>query len=381
MNRSQVIFFFAVLAVVIAIARYNSRSTAVTQSSAPSAAPSSTFVPASPAAPPSAIPIPAPTTAPQLSQNQSAQFRKVAAQVAPAIILISVFDSSGRLLRNGTGFFVSEDGRFVTSRSVMEGGAHAVAKTSDGRIHNVSGILANGGTLDLVILNAQPKQRVPFLSVRKTTTDQGLSIAVIGNPLTGRDSLLAGGKISTKRSDQSGESFELSMPIPNEIGSPVVNEGGEVVGIVTQGAQDAKGNIVRAASALNSLLAQIDPEAKIRSQLTGNSLEESPASPSDGLSPRKTQIPLAGTKPVGNSRLIYTPVPTYPDEVRNFFHPVKGSGRFRVTFAPNGEVRDVAVIQSTRNATLDNAAVEALRRWKAQPGQEWTANVPITFQP
>jgi TonB family protein len=160
-----------------------------------------------------------------------------------------------------------------------------------------------------------------------------------------------------------------------------VNEGGEVVGIVTQGAQDAKGNIVRAASALNSLLAQIDPEAKIRSQLTGNSLEESPASPSDGLSPRKTQIPLAGTKPVGNSRLIYTPVPTYPDEVRNFFHPVKGSGRFRVTFAPNGEVRDVAVIQSTRNATLDNAAVEALRRWKAQPGQEWTANVPITFQP
>ena len=380
MNRSQVIFFFAVLAVVIAIARYNSRSTAITQSSAPSAAPSSALVPASPAAAPSAIPIPASTTAPQLSQNQSAQFGKVAAQVAPAIILISVFDSSGRLLRNGTGFFVSEDGRFVTSRSVMEGGAHAVAKTSDGRIHNVSGILANGGALDLVILKAQPKQRVPFLSISRTATDQGSPIAVIGNPLTGRDPLLAEGKISTKQSDQSGESFELSMPIPNEIGSPAVNEGGEVVGIVTQGAQGAKGHTVRAASALNSLLAQIDPEAKI-SQLTGNSLEESPPPPSDGLSPRKTKIPLATTQPAGNSRLIYSPAPGYPSTARRSNSPLKGSGRFRVTFASNGEVRDVAVIQSTRNATLDNAAVEALRQWKARPGQEWTANVPITFQP
>jgi TonB family protein len=263
----------------------------------------------------------------------------------------------------------------------MEGGAHAIAKTSDGRIHNVSGILANGGALDLVILKAQPKQRVPFLSVRKIAMDQGSPIAVVGNPLTGRDPLLADGKISTKQSDQSGESFELSMPIPNEIGSPAVNEGGEVVGIVTQGAQGAKGNTVRAASALNSLLAQIDPEAKIRSQLTGNSLEESPASPSDGSSPRKTKIPLATTQPAGNSRLIYSPAPGYPSTARRSNSPLKGSGRFRITLAPNGEVRDVAVIQSTRNATLDNAAVEALRRWKAQPGQEWTANVPITFQP
>lgn len=378
MNKSQIVFFLAVLMIVIAIARYNSKSTGVTQSSAPSSPPSSTLVPASPLPAPSAAPTPAPTAVPNLGPNQVAQFRKLAAQVAPAVTLISVFDASGKLVRNGTGFFLSEDGTFVTSRSVVEGGAHAVAKTSDGRIHNVSGILASGGTFDLVVLKAKPKERVPFLSLSKSTIDAGTPIAVIGNPLTGRDPLLAEGKISTKRSDQSGESFELSMPIPNEVGSPAVNESGEVVGIVTNG---ANGNTVRAGSALNSLLGQIDPEAKIRWQLAGNSAWESSTSPSELPSPRKTQIPLAGTRPVSNSRLIYTPVPTYPDEVRNFFHPVKGSGRFRVTFAPNGEVKDVGVIESTRNPTLDNAALEALRKWKAKPGQEWTANVPITFQP
>ena len=60
---------------------------------------------------------------------------------------------------------------------------------------------------------------------------------------------------------------------------------------------------------------------------------------------------------------------------------MKGTGRYRVQFKSNGEVRDVQVVQSTRSETLDSAAVEALRHWKAAPGEEWTATVPITFQP
>jgi len=380
MNRSQVIFFFAVLVIVVAIARYNSRSTAVTQNGASSPPPTSVLIPASPAASPSAASIRAPNAPAELSQNQSAQFRKVAAQVAPAVILISIFDSSGKLLRNGTGFFISEDGRLVTSRSVVEGCAHAVAKTSDGRIHNVSGVLANGGTLDLVVLKAQPKQRVPFLSLSKNGADQGAAIAVIGNPVTGRDPLLGQGKISRKQSDQGEEFFELPIPVPNEIGSPAVNESGEVVGVVTKGTRLTAGNVLRSATALNSLLAQIGSEAKVGWQVAGLS-GEPPAPPSEGPLSRKTKIPLAGPQPGGNSRLIYSPIPGFPKTASHSSRPLKGSGRFRVTFARNGEVKDVGIVESTRNPVLDNAAVDALRQWKARPGQEWTANVPITFQP
>jgi TonB family protein len=379
MNRSQVIFFFAVLVIVVAIARYNSRSTAVTQNSGSSPPPTWVLIPASPAASPSAASVRAPNAPAQLSQNQSAQFRKVAAQVAPAVILISIFDSSGKLLRNGTGFFISEDGRLVTSRSVVEGGAHAVAKTSDGRIHNVSGVLANGGTLDLVLLKAQPKQPVPFLPLSKNGAGQEAAVAVIGNPLTGRDPLLGQGKISTKRSDQGEEFFELSIPVPNEIGSPAVNENGQVIGVVTQGTRLAAGNVLRSATVLNSLLAQIGPEAKVGWQVAGLSGEPA-APPSEGPLARKTKIPLAGPQP-GNSRLIYSPIPGFPKTASHSSRPLKGSGRFRVTFARNGEVKDVGIVESTRNPVLDNAALDALRQWKARPGQEWTANVPITFQP
>jgi TonB family protein len=363
MNRSLVIFFLAVLLVVIAIARHNSKPLVVTQKSAPTPPPSSPLVPAAPTAS-----SPAPIKSAQPAQDQSPKFRRVAEQVAPAMTLISVFDSSGRLLRNGTGFFVSEDGRLVTSQAVVEGGANAIAKTGDGRIHNVTGILA-GGTLDLVVLKAEPKQRVPFIVLSKTVTDSGAPIAVIGNPLTAKDPQLGDGKISKKRSDPAGESLELSMSIPSELGCPAVNENGEVVGVVTQGTSGAKQIEIRSTTALNPILAQIDSGAKIGWQVA--SLRQSPPPPPAEAPPAR---PAAG-------RLIYSPSPGYPKTAGRWSRPVKGSGRFRVTFSRSGEVKNVAVIESTRNAELDNAAVDALRRWKAQPGQEWTANVPITFQP
>ena len=303
----------------------------------------------------------------------------MADQAGSTMILISIFDSSGKLLRNATGFFVSEDGRFITNRSAVEGGVHAVAKTRDGKIYNVTGVLADAAKLDLAILKAHPKERIAFLSLSKAAEiDQGRRIAVIGNPLTRKDILLAEGTIAAKKSDQSGETLEVAMPISNEaIGSPVINESGNVVGVVTQNRQGSGGIVVRASSAVNSLLAQLGPATKARWQLAG---ANEPNPPEEGPSPPKPKVPLASARP-GASRLVYSPAPGYPTAARHSYFPLKGSGRFRITFAPNGEVKNVAVVQSTRSDTLDQAAVETLRKWKAQPGQEWTANVPITFQP
>src|SRR6266571_6446710 len=38
-------------------------------------------------------------------QTPPSEFRKIAGKARPAIILVTVFDQSGRLLRTGTGFF------------------------------------------------------------------------------------------------------------------------------------------------------------------------------------------------------------------------------------------------------------------------------------
>ena len=219
MNKLRVVFFFALLAIVVAIARWNSNPK--------SQAESPTFpTPASQIASSTTAPVPempAATPSPQLNQNPAADFRKVSERVNPAVILVSVFDNSGKLLRTGTGFFVADDGRFVTSKYVVEGGANAVAKMNDGRIYNVSGILAEGNVLDLAVLKAEPKKPVPFVTpVKAQPPAIGAPVAVIGSSLGGAKASLSEGKIAARKSDQNGEWLELSATISSEaVGSPV----------------------------------------------------------------------------------------------------------------------------------------------------------------
>ena len=77
-----------------------------------------------------------------------------------------MFDSSGKVLRTETAFFISGDGRFITTAHAIDGGINAVAKMADGGIYNVSGILAASTAIDLAVLQADVK-RVPFLTLNK----------------------------------------------------------------------------------------------------------------------------------------------------------------------------------------------------------------------
>src|SRR2546430_10752476 len=47
--------------------------------------------------------------------------------------------------------------------------------------------------------------------------------------------------------------------------------------------------------------------------------------------------------------------------------PKTGSGKFRVTFDPNGSVKNVQTVESTGQPLLDQAAISALRQWRTEP--------------
>jgi TonB family protein len=371
MNRSRIIFFFTVLGIVIGIARCNSRQQA---SRTIGVAPVETATPAQSTilAPPPKV---AATAAPT-AQHPPADFKKAADKVAPAVIAVSVFNSSGKLLRTGTGFFVSDDGRFVTSRSIIQGGTNAVAKTSDGHIYNVLGFLADAIPADVAVLKAQVKEKVAFVSLNKgAAIESGKPIAVIEGPGNRPGHKITETSVSASRADPNSNWLELPS-LPSEVlGAPVVNENGDVLGVVTlQRGPGTAMTVVRVSTALDPILAKIEAQAKPAWQ------KESPEPPAADLLP-KPNVPSAGQRPTVNSRLISSPKPQYPTAARHSNAPAKGTGRYRVRFGAKGEVKDVQIIQSTRNSALDSAAVDALRRWKAVPGEEWAADVPITFQP
>jgi TonB family protein len=277
----------------------------------------------------SATPPPAPTPPPE--------FRKIAEKVRPAVVVVTVFDPAGQLLRSGTGFYVAADGRFLTSWHIVDGGAHAVAKSPDGKIRNVTGVLASSQELDLAVLRAETKTGVPFLLFNKIAEPEpGAFVAVIGSTLEHKEQPLVAGSISPHASDQPGNRFEISAPVPKEAeGAPVLDLNGDVVGLVTLSSEQ-------------------------------------------GATPEPSATPAIVKRP----RVLYNPAPRYPTEARfSQFGAMRGSGRFRVVFGQNGMVKDVQMVQSTGKALLDQAALEGLRQWKAEPGREWTVLVPITFEP
>ena len=362
------------LFIILAISWYGKKpQTEVTGSPTPAQTSSPSAFAALPPSPSASGAVAQPSPPPS-SKTSSPEFQKVASKVGPAVILVTVFDPSGRLVRTGTGFFISEDGRFVTNSHIVEGGANAVAKSADGKIRNVIGVLTSSDELDLAVLKAETKTGVPFLLLSKVSEQTGTSVAVIGSSLVRREQPLAAATISAQRSDQRADRLETSNPISNDAeGSPVVDVNGVVLGIVTPTReQGAIGTVVRPASTLESLLVQIKPDAKAR--WAAASIESS--SPQPNPSPQPSARAAADNR---KSKLTYNPAPRYPPEAR--LSRISGSGRFRIIFSADGEARDVRVIQSTGKPVLDQAAADSLRQWKSEPGHEWSVVVPITFKP
>ena len=323
--------------------------------------------PETPSPNPIVTPSPSPTVSPRTSptESQPTELRKAASKAAPAVVLVSVFDASGQLLRTGTGFFVSNDGRFVTNRHLVEGGVNAVAKTADDKIYNVAGVLAESSDLNLALLKADTKQVASLPLNNVTTPESEARVAVVGSPLAHRETIEA--KIAARRSDDKGEWLELDAPLSNDAsGSPVIDENGVVVGIITSDrAKSPSANRILSANAVQSFVAKIEPSATARWAASATQVSPSPS---------------ASKSPVVRRKIVFNPPPAFPPEARGANLAAIGSGSYRIYFDATGRAKNVQILKSTGAAPLDRAAVTALQQWKSEPGQEWTIVVPVSFQ-
>ena len=288
-------------------------------------------------------------------QSPSSELANTESRVRPAVIWVTVFDSKGNLLRTESGFFISADGRFVTTAHAIEGGVNAVAKTADGGIYNVSGILRASKELDLAVLQAEvkPRKLLRFLDLSKNNNPPvGVGVVVIGSALAGNEGNARQMTIAAQASDR----LEITGATPgSSVGSPVVTENGEVVGVVTAAGEKTTAH---STAALESFLSHVPTDVRPRWPPTA----EGSATP----------------KPTPKPRLIYAPAPSFPPGVSQ--GGGSGTGRFRLSFDPNGNVTNIQIIKSTGNPYFDQAAIKTFRQWKSAPSQGWQATVPVTFQ-
>ena len=74
---------------------------------------------------------------------------------------------------------------------------------------------------------------------------------------------------------------------------------------------------------------------------------------------------------------LYAPRPVYPYEARR--ERITGSGIAELIVAPSvGTVIDARMAQSTGSVILDNATLDAFRRWRFKPGAA-NIRVPVTY--
>jgi TonB family protein len=288
-------------------------------------------------------------------QTPSSELGNLEAKVRPSVIWVTAFDSKGNLLRTESGFFISPDGRFVTTAHAVEGGVNAVAKTADGGIYNVSGVLTVSKSADLAVLKAdvKPQKLLRFLDLNKTgELSTGARVAVVGSSLAGNE----GSARETTITAQSSDRLEIAgATAASSVGSPVVNENGDVIGIVASAGEKT---IARPVAALDSVLSRVTADTQAHWPQVAQT----------------SPTPHATPKP----RMLYAPAPSFPSG--QALPGQSGTGRFRLTFDPQGNVTNIQMVTSTGNPYFDQAAIKTLRQWKSAPSQGWQATVPVTFQ-
>jgi tetratricopeptide (TPR) repeat protein len=156
-------------------------------------------------------------------------------RIEPSIVVILAFDKEGKGFKQGSGFFVNNEGDVITSSHVLQGANHAEVKAADGKVYPVKEVLAEDMEGDLIQVSIDiPKDAVRPLSVSTSLPEVGERVIVIGTPF-GLEKTVSDGIVSALREIPGfGKIIQVTAPIsPGSSGSPVVNMNGEAIGVAT----------------------------------------------------------------------------------------------------------------------------------------------------
>jgi TPR repeat protein len=140
----------------------------------------------------------------------------------------------GQVASTGTGFFVTEDGYFVTNAHVVEGASRVQVMTKKGTL--AARVVHRDKESDLALLKVSGSfEALPVVSSRRLR--EGTKVFTFGYPnpdIQGFDAVYTSGDISKLtgiRDDR--RTLQISVPIqPGNSGGPLVNKYGNVVGVV-----------------------------------------------------------------------------------------------------------------------------------------------------
>lgn len=177
-------------------------------------------------------------------------------RVQPSVVTIHAYDTKGRLLIQGSGFFVDNNCRLVTSRHIVHDAARSELRMHDGQLLRIKKVVGEDVQADLSIVQVDCGElKIEPLTLRTEAPEVGESIVVVGSPL-GFGASATNGIVSAVRVlPEAGEVVQITAPIsPGSSGSPVFNMNGEVIGVTRSAREDGQNlNFATAAKRVQTL--------------------------------------------------------------------------------------------------------------------------------
>jgi S1-C subfamily serine protease len=143
----------------------------------------------------------------------------------------------------GTGFFVNPAGYLITNAHVIEDKTHVAIRDSKGKFFKAS-VIAQDKENDFALLHAEGS----FRALRIVDSDQALKgqhVFTVGYPqisIQGNESKVTDGIINSFSGIRNENNwFQISVPIQGgNSGGPLVNENGEVIGVIVASLNEEK---------------------------------------------------------------------------------------------------------------------------------------------
>ncbi|MGA9770652.1 MAG: serine protease [Blastocatellia bacterium] len=152
-------------------------------------------------------------------------------KIRPAVVALIAYNDRGEVIEWGNGFFISRDGRLLTSRHLLKGASRAEVQTREGKVYPVNIVIAEDPDLDLIQLLIDLKEdEVPCLGMADVRAIRGEKVTVFGH-----QHIVSGTVSYVRVLSEPGQSFLISAAsVARATGGPVVNKKGEVIAIATQ---------------------------------------------------------------------------------------------------------------------------------------------------
>lgn len=163
-----------------------------------------------------------------------------ASKAVKSLLTLKTFAKDGTLLASSTGFFVGTDGEAVSSYAPFKGAQRAVVIDAQGKEYPVEFMLGANETYDVAKFQVAAQKTTP-LPIAATAT-KGSSVWLLPYAVKKTPDCIQGTISNAELFQDKYQYYTLQLNAEeSQINSPVLNENGEVVGIIQPSAGDQKG--------------------------------------------------------------------------------------------------------------------------------------------